>query len=178
MENAADEVPLPKSRSSGARRAKAMCAVRALGLREYMSLCRTQRLRLRPFKAGSDAQGAQGRCILDVRETLRNAAHQVPPSQSGFSSARRREATCAVRAFGLLEYSSLPARSALHDESRGERSGRGSALSKAGSDAQGAQGRCVLNVRETLRNAAHQVPLPKSRFSGARRAKATCTGVL
>ena len=65
---------------------------------------------------------------------------------------------CAVRAFGLLEYSSLPARSVLRDESRGERSGRGSVLLKAGSDAQGAQGRCVLDVRETLRNAAHQVP--------------------
>ena len=52
VENTADEVPLPKSRSSGARRAKAMCAVRAFGLLEYMSLCRTQRLRFRPFKSG------------------------------------------------------------------------------------------------------------------------------
>ena len=31
-------------------------------------------------KAGSDAQGAQGRCVLDVRETLRNAAREVSPS--------------------------------------------------------------------------------------------------
>ena len=68
-------------------------------------------------------------------------------------------ATCTVRAFGLPEYSSLPARSVLRDESSGERSGRGSVLLKAGSDAQGAQGRCVLDVRETLHNAAYQVPL-------------------
>ena len=30
-----------------------------------------------PLKAGSDAQGARGRCVLDVREVPWNAAHQV-----------------------------------------------------------------------------------------------------
>ena len=39
---------------------------------------RTQRTRFRTYKAGSDAQGAQVRCVLDVRERLWNAAHQVP----------------------------------------------------------------------------------------------------
>ena len=63
LRNAAHQAPLPKSRSSGARRAKAMCAVRAFGLLEYMSLCRTPRVRF---------------CL----------------PKSGFSSARRREATC------------------------------------------------------------------------------------
>ena len=144
LRNAADEVPLPKSRSSGTRHAKAMCAVRAFGLLEYMSLCRTQRLRFRPPK-------------------------------SGLSSARRREAMCPMQAFGLLEYSSLPARSVLRDESHGERSGRAFTISKAGSDAQGAQGRCVLNVRETLRNAAHQIPLPAgSQAQGVQRRCARC----
>ena len=31
-----------------------------------------------PLKAGSDAQGAGRRCVLDVREPPGNAAHQVP----------------------------------------------------------------------------------------------------
>ena len=41
-----------------------------------------------------------------------------------------------------------------------ERSGRGSALTNAGSRPQGAQGRCVLDVREVLWNAADEVPHP------------------
>ena len=51
------------------------------------------------------------------------------PLKRGFLSTRRREATCAVRAFGLLEYSRSSARSWSCDESRGERRGRGSATS-------------------------------------------------
>ena len=44
----------------------------------YVRLRGTQWTRFRPSKAGSDAQGAQVRCVLDVRERLWNAAHQVP----------------------------------------------------------------------------------------------------
>ena len=52
LRNTAHQVPLPKSRFSGARHAKATCAVRAFGLPEYIGLCRTQRLRFRPPKSG------------------------------------------------------------------------------------------------------------------------------
>ena len=105
VENTADEVPLPKSRSSGARRAKAMCAVRAFGLPEYMSLCRTQRTRFHFPKAGPQAQGVQRRCVLKYMSLCRTQRLRFRPPKSGFSSARHREAMCAVRAFGLLEYS-------------------------------------------------------------------------
>ena len=48
----------------------------------YVSLRGTKRTRFCPLKAGSDAQGAQVRCVLDVRERLWNAAHQVPQPTS------------------------------------------------------------------------------------------------
>ena len=45
----------------------------------YVSTCGTQRARFRiPLKAGSDAQGAGRRCVLDVREPPGNAAREVP----------------------------------------------------------------------------------------------------
>ena len=47
------------------------------GCAPRVSLPRTQRTRFRPLKAGSEAQGAQVRSVLDVRERLWNAAHQV-----------------------------------------------------------------------------------------------------
>ena len=97
----------------------------------------------------------------DARKTLRNAADEVPLPKSRSSGARRAKAMCAVQAFGLLEYSSLPARSVLRDESRGERSGRGSALLKAGSQVQGMQrrrARCgPLAYRSTLAFAERSV---------------------
>ena len=72
--------------------------------------------------------------------------------------------TCAVRAFGLLEYSSLPARSVLRDESRGERSGQDSASQKqvlrrkaCKGDVRGA-GLWPTGVHEPLQNTAPEVP--------------------
>lgn len=71
---------------------------------------------------------------------------------------------CAVRALGLLEYSSLPARSAPRDESRGERRASGSASQKqvlrrkaCKGDVRGA-GPWPTGVHEPLQNAAGEVP--------------------
>ena len=100
----------------------------------------------------------------DARKTLRNAADEVPLPKSRSSGARRAKAMCAVQAFGLLEYSSLPARSVLRDESRGERSGRGSASQKqvlrckaCKGDVRGA-GLWPTGVHWPLQNAASEVP--------------------
>ena len=107
------------------------------------------------------------------------------PPKCGFSSARRTGAMCAVRAFGLLEYMSTcgTQRTRFRPLKRGfSRARRTEPMCtgvheapwnaavrfclplKAGSDAQGARSRCVLDVREVSRNAAHQVlPRPISR---------------
>ena len=114
---------------------------------EYVSLWRTQRIRFRSS------------------------------SKSGFSSARRREATCAVRAFGLLEYSSLPTRSALCDEPRGTQRTRFRIPLKSRFSPARRPEAMRTGVREPLENAEHQVRIPlKRRFSRARRAESMCTG--
>ena len=61
----------------------------------------------------------------------------------------------AVRAFGLLEYSRSRARSWSCDESCGERSASGSALTNAGSRPQGA-GRFYPTKKQVLMRKAHR----------------------
>ena len=93
---------------SSTRLTESMCEMRALGLLEYMSLCRTQRLRFCSSKKRVLMRKARR---VDAYWTyVRPCATphvRFRPLKSRFSGAKRAELMCAVRAFGLLEYMSL-----------------------------------------------------------------------
>ena len=59
----------------------------------YVSTCGTQRTRFRnPLKAGSDAQGVQGRRVLEYSRSCATPHIRFRPYKRGFWPARRREA--------------------------------------------------------------------------------------